>query len=232
MPARIHHVLLIADDATRRHPLIRPLEARDCVVTCAAKGQKGCEVAVRLSPDVVLLDLNVADLEGIEVCRRIRRDSAVPLLILSSDAAESEKIAALNSGADDYVVKPFSPLEVVARVQALLRRAAAAGAPRGRLTSGSFTLDFDQHRVVVDSRDVRLTPKELELLAQLARRPNCVVSPQSLLMAIWGPESVDHPEHLWVLVRQLRKKLEPDAARPQYLISDPGFGYRLAISPA
>jgi two-component system KDP operon response regulator KdpE len=120
----------------------------------------------------------------------------------------------------------------VARVHALLRRVFTAGAPRGCLRSESVTVDFDRHCAVVNTKDVRLTPKELALLAQLARRPNCVVSPQSLLAAIWGPGSVDHPEHLWVLVRQLRKKLEPDPARPRYLVSDPGFGYRLAIEPA
>ena len=232
MPARIHRVLIVAADATSQRELIGALEGRGYIVVCARSGREGLDAIGRDVPDLVLLDMNVSDLEGIEVCRRIRESSDVPIVVLSSDAAGCGKIAALNQGADDVIVKPVNVLEVVARVQALFRRVFATTVPRGCLRAGALTLDFDRHCAVVESRDVRLTPKELELLAQLARRPNCVVSPQSLLTAIWGPGSVDHPEHLWVLVRQLRKKLEPDPASPQYVVSDPGFGYRLAIEPA
>jgi two-component system KDP operon response regulator KdpE len=232
MPGRAPRVLFIADDAGNQGVLIDALEARGYLVDCATSGNAGVSAIAREAPDLVLLDVNIADVEGLELCRRIRERSEVPVVILSSNSATSERIAALNQGADDVVVKPFNVQEVVARVQALFRRVFGPNTPRGCLRAGALTLDFDHHRAVIDAKGVRLTPKELALLAQLARRPNCVVSPQTLLTAIWGPGSVKHPEHLWVLVRQLRKKLEPDPAAPQYVVSDPGFGYRLAIEPA
>jgi two-component system KDP operon response regulator KdpE len=232
MPGYAPHVLLVADDAADQGALTGALEARGYVVDCATSGRDGLRAIDADPPDLVILDVNISDVEGLELCRRIRERTEIPIVVLSSSGAASERIAALNIGADDFVVKPVNVPEVVARVQALFRRVFGSNTPRGCLRAGELTLDFDHHRAVIDARGVRLTPKELALLAQLARRPNCVVSPQALLMAIWGPGSIDHPEHLWVLVRQLRKKLEPDPSCPRYLVSDPGFGYRLAIEQA
>ena len=195
----------------------------------AANGAEALD-AVRLSPpDLIVLDLGLPDIEGCEVCRRVRLESDLPIIILSARGGESDKVAALDLGADDYVTKPFGPEELLARIRVALRRVfAGESAPAGRTQVGDLTIDYDRRRVQRGDEEIRLTPKEFELLALLARTPDRVLTHRTILKAIWGPHSVDQPEHLWVLMAQLRKKLEPDPAHPQYLISEPWVGYRFS----
>jgi two-component system KDP operon response regulator KdpE len=184
------------------------------------------------APDLVVLDLGLPDLEGVEVCRRIRKHSKIPIVILSARASEAEKVAALDIGADDYVTKPFSTEELLARIRVALRRVAETETPEPeRVEVGDLTIDYSRRRVVRGDDEIRLTPKEFELLALLARNADRVLTHRAILKAIWGPNAVDQPEHLWVLVAQLRKKIEPDPGNPRYLLSEPWVGYRLASSP-
>jgi two-component system KDP operon response regulator KdpE len=166
---------------------------------------------------------------GLEVCRRIRATSQVPIIVLSARGAESDKVSALDNGADDYVTKPFGPEELLARIRVALRRAFAEGAGQiGVLTVGDLTIDYDRRRVTRNAEEIRLTPKEFELLSLLARNHDRVLTHRVILKAIWGPNAVEQPEHLWTLVAQLRKKIEPDPAHPSYLLSEPWVGYRFA----
>jgi two-component system KDP operon response regulator KdpE len=180
-------------------------------------------------PDVVVLDLGLPDIDGVELCRRIRLESKVPILILSARGGESDKVAALDLGADDYVTKPFGPEELLARIRVAVRRVVPAdAAPSGRLQVGDLTVDYDRHRVMRGGEELRLTPKEFDLLELLMRNAGRVMTHRTILKALWGPNAVNQPEHLWVLVGQLRKKLEPDPSHPAYLLSEPWVGYRFA----
>jgi two-component system, OmpR family, KDP operon response regulator KdpE len=184
-------------------------------------------------PDLIVLDLGLPDIEGAEVCRRVRSESGIPIIILSARGAETEKVAALDLGADDYVTKPFGPEELLARIRVALRRIfSSQGPPVGRLQLGDLTIDYDRRRVIRGDEDIRLTPKEFDLLALLAHNADRVLTHRAILKAIWGTGAVNQPEHLWVLMGQLRKKIEPDPAHPRYLISEPWVGYRLATEPA
>jgi two-component system KDP operon response regulator KdpE len=171
------------------------------------------------------------DLEGGEVCRRVRATSQLPIVVLSARSGDVDKVAALDLGADDYVTKPFSPEELLARIRVALRRLfSEEQAETGRTQFGELTIDYDRRRLVRGGDEVRLTPKEFELLLLLARNPDRVLTHHTILKAIWGPHAVDHPEHLWVLVGQLRKKIETDPSNPRYLLSEPWVGYRLATA--
>jgi len=184
-------------------------------------------------PDLLVLDLGLPDVEGTEVCRRVRAESDVPIVILSARGGEADKVAALDLGADDYVTKPFSPEELMARIRVALRRVFSSdSAPTGRVQVGDLTIDYDRYRVERGDDEIRLTPKEFELLAFLARRPDRVLTHRTILKAVWGAHALDQPEHLWVLMAQLRKKIEPDPAHPRYLISEPWVGYRFSSEPA
>jgi two-component system KDP operon response regulator KdpE len=210
-------------------PLLR---SRGYEVDVVGTGAEAASAAVDHAPDLVVLDLGLPDLEGVEVCRRIRKHSKMPIVILSARASEAEKVAALDIGADDYVTKPFSAEELLARIRVALRRVSEAETPEvERVEVGDLTIDYGRHRVVRGDDEIRLTPKEFELLALLARNTDRVLTHRAILKAIWGPNAVDQPEHLWVLVAQLRKKIEPDPANPRYLLSEPWVGYRLASSP-
>jgi two-component system KDP operon response regulator KdpE len=156
----------------------------------------------------------------------------VPIVVLSARESEGDKVAALDLGADDYVTKPFSPEELLARIRVALRRVFSADtAEVGRVTLGDLTIDYDRRRVVRGDDEIRLTPKEFELLALLARNADRVLTHRTILKAIWGPHAVDQPEHLWVLIAQLRKKIEIDPSEPRYLVSEPWVGYRLVTEP-
>jgi two-component system KDP operon response regulator KdpE len=166
------------------------------------------------------------------VCRRIRTLSKVPIVILSARGEEADKVSALDLGADDYVTKPFGPEELMARIRVALRRVSEAGQPElERAQVADLIIDFNRGRVVRGDDEIRLTPKEFALFALLARNVDRVLTHQTILTAIWGANAVEHPEHLWVLVAQLRKKIEPDPSIPRYLISEPWVGYRLSSSP-
>jgi len=225
--ARAARILLVDDESSIQRGLVPLLASRGYDVESARTGQSALAAFANLPPDIVILDLGLPDLEGSEVCRRIRTQSALPLIVLSARAGDADKIAALDQGADDYVTKPFSPEELLARIRVALRRAFDAdSAESGRMQHGDLTIDFDRHCVFCQDTEVRLTPKEFELLAYLARRPNRVLTHRAILAAIWGSHAVGRPEHLWVLVGQLRKKIEADPAKPRYLVSEPWVGYR------
>jgi two-component system KDP operon response regulator KdpE len=178
-------------------------------------------------PDLIVLDLGLPDLSGSDVCRRIRASSEVPIVVLSARGAERDKVEALDAGADDYVTKPFGAEELMARIRTALRRTFKPDqAETGQVGAGDLVVDFDRHRVIRDGEEIRLTPKEFELLALFAKNPGRVLTHRVILKSIWGPNAVNQPEHLWVLVRQLRKKIEPDVAHPRYIVSEPWIGYR------
>jgi two-component system KDP operon response regulator KdpE len=180
-------------------------------------------------PDLIVLDLGLPDVEGTEVCRRIRTASNVPIIVLSARGSEADKVNALDLGADDYVTKPFGPEELLARVRVALRRVSSdEESVSGLFRAGELTLDYDRRRVLRDETEIRLTPKEFELLSLLARNHDRVLTHRAILKAVWGANAVEQPEHLWTLVAQLRKKIEPDPSKPRYLLSEPWVGYRFA----
>lgn len=226
-PARI----LLVDDEPSIHKGLTPLLAsRGYEVESAMTGHAALQTFERVPPDLIVLDLGLPDLEGGEVCRRVRTTSQVPIIVLSARGADADKIAALDQGADDYVTKPFSPEELLARIRVALRRVFDAAQPEsGRVKHGDLTIDFDRRRVLRESTEIRLTPKEFELLAFLSRHPNRVLTHRTILTAIWGAHAAAQPEHLWVLIGQLRKKLEPDPSHPRYLVSEPWVGYRFVV---
>ena len=229
---RTMRILLVDDDVSIQRAVAPLLRSRGYEVDVVGTGAEAASAAVDQAPDLVVLDLGLPDLEGVEVCRRIRKHSKMPIVILSARASEAEKVAALDIGADDYVTKPFSAEELLARIRVALRRVAETETPEPeRVEVGDLTIDYSRHRVVRGDDEIRLTPKEFELLALLARNADRVLTHRAILKAIWGPNAVDQPEHLWVLVAQLRKKIEPDPANPRYLLSEPWVGYRLASSP-
>lgn len=225
--------ILLVDDETSIQRTVAPLlRTRGYHVQVAGTAEAALKIVQEGTPDLIILDLGLPDLDGVEVCRRIRLASSVPIIVLSARGAEVDKVEALEIGADDYVTKPFGPEELVARIRVALRRATAdSQAPSGRLRVGDVSIDFDRHRALRGEEELRLTPKEFELLALLARNADRVLTHRAILRAIWGPHAVAEPEHLWVLVGQLRKKLEPDPQKPRYLISEPWIGYRFATDP-
>jgi two-component system KDP operon response regulator KdpE len=226
--------ILLVDDETAIQRALGPLlRARGYDVRVASGGVDALERAAEGWADLVVLDLGLPDLDGLEVCRRIRAASAVPIVVLSARGAESDKVQALDLGADDYVTKPFGPEELLARIRVALRRVESdAPAEIGQLQVGDVVIDYDRRRVVRKGTDIRLTPKEFELLSLLARNHGRVLTHRTILKAIWGPNAVEQPEHLWTLIAALRKKIEPDPSTPRYLLSEPWVGYRFSPSQA
>jgi two-component system KDP operon response regulator KdpE len=224
MSARI----LIVDDEPSILATMAPLlRGRGYDVSTATSGHAALEAVDRQPPQLVILDLGLPDLDGIEVARRLREGRSIPILVLSARGAEQDKVAALDAGADDYVTKPFGSEELLARVRAALRRGDTA-ALAGVVKRGDLTVDVDRRRVVRGADELRLTPKELELLLFLAQHSGRVLTHRTILKAIWGPNAVDQPEHLRVLVNSLRRKLERDPSNPQYIKTEPWVGYRFA----
>lgn len=214
--------VLVVEDEEPIRDLVRGYLRRDHFeVASAADGAEALELARRERPDVVILDLNLPGLDGLEVCRRLRTFSDAYVIMLTARGAEVDRIVGLSMGADDYLVKPFSPRELVARVHAVLRRPRAAGA-----TPAGLHLDVERRRVRVDGRDVRLTPIEFALLAVLARRPGIVVSRVEMVSAAWG-RGWDDDHVIDVHVGKLRRKLGDDAARPRFIETVRGVGFRL-----
>jgi two-component system KDP operon response regulator KdpE len=226
---RVARILLVDDEVAIQRAVAPLLRSRGYDVDVVGTGVEAVAAVVDRAPDLIVLDLGLPDLEGTEVCRRIRGHSKAPIIVLSARGAEADKVAVLDLGADDYVTKPFGPEELMARIRVALRRVfEPETAEVGRVKVADLTIDFDRHRVERGSEDIRLTPKEFELLALLAHNPDRVLTHRAILKAIWGPNAVDQPEHLWVLVGQLRKKIEPDPSQPRYLVSEPWVGYRLS----
>ena len=223
------HILLVDDEVSIQRTMTPLLRSRGYEVTVAGTAREALATVERDRPDLIVLDLGLPDMDGLDVCRRVRARWDTPILVLSARGAERDKVAALDEGADDYVTKPFGPDELLARVRAALRRA-SGGEPgdTGQLQRGDLTIDFDRHRVLRGEVEIKLTPKELELLTLMARHAGQVLTHRVILRTIWGPNAVDQPEHLRVLMGQLRKKIEPDPARPRYLLTEPWVGYRFA----
>jgi len=228
---RTAQILLVDDDVSIQRAVAPLLRSRGYHVDVVSTGLDAVKAVADAAPDLIVLDLGLPDLEGAEVCRRMRALTKAPIVILSARSGEAEKVAALDIGADDYVTKPFGPEELLARIRVALRRVFEAETPEVECVQvGDITIDFARHRVARGDDDVRLTPKEFELLTLLARNADRVLTHRAILKAIWGPNAVDQPEHLWVLMAQLRKKIEPDPGTPRYLLSEPWVGYRLVSS--
>jgi two-component system KDP operon response regulator KdpE len=224
-------VLLVDDELSLQRAIAPLLRSRGYAVTLAGTGREAILAFERERPDVVILDLGLPDMDGAEVCRHIRERGDTPIIVLSARGTEKDKVAALDAGADDYVTKPFGTEELLARVRAALRRTLGREAARhGTLVRGDLTIDFDRRRVVRADADVRLTPKEFELLTLLASHAGRVLTHRTILRQIWGAHT-EQPEHLRVLVGQLRKKIEPDPARPRYILTEPWVGYRFPDEP-
>jgi two-component system KDP operon response regulator KdpE len=185
-------------------------------------------VVDRDKPDLLVLDLGLPDLDGIEVCRQVRQSSGAPIIVLSARGAEGDKVSALDAGADDYVTKPFGAEELLARIRAALRRTDSRSMTSGPIVRGGLVIDRERFRVMRDGEEVRLTPKEFELLTYLAQHPGRVLTHRAILKAIWGPHATDQPEHLRVLIGSLRKKIEPNPSSPKYILTEPWVGYRFA----
>jgi two-component system KDP operon response regulator KdpE len=221
--------ILIVDDEPNIVATVSPLlRARGYEVFSAVSGRSGLDAVDRDKPDLVVLDLGLPDMDGIDVCRTMRQVSNVPIVVLSARGAEGDKVAALDAGADDYVTKPFGPEELLARIRAALRRSDNSAVTSGPLVRGGLVIDRDRFRVLRDGEEVRLTPKEFELLTYFAQHPGRVLTHRALLKAIWGPHATGQPEHLRVLVGSLRKKIEPDPSSPRYILTEPWVGYRFA----
>jgi two-component system KDP operon response regulator KdpE len=223
-------ILLVDDELSIQRSVGPLLRSRGYDVEIAGTGAEALRVAADVAPDLIVLDLGLPDLEGTEVCRRVRERSNVPIIVLSARGAEADKVNALDLGVDDYITKPFGPEELLARIRVALRRVATEeAAESGLLRAGDFTIDYDRRRVLRGQAEIRLTPKELDLLTLLVRNRDRVLTHRAILKAIWGANAVEQPEHLWTLVAQLRRKIEPDPSNPRYLLSEPWVGYRFAV---
>jgi two-component system KDP operon response regulator KdpE len=222
-------VLVVEDEAPIRKFLRAGLEGQGYSLVEAATGQDGLTQAAMRVPDLLLLDLGLPDIDGFEVVRRVREWSALPIVVLSARGQEIDKIRALDAGADDYVTKPFSMGELLARMRVALRHRARAGSggDEGVVEVGELHLDLARRRATVRGEEVRLTPIEYRLLAALARHPGRVLTREHLLREVWGPGHASQHHYLRVYMAQLRHKLERDPARPQLLLTEPGVGYRL-----
>jgi two-component system KDP operon response regulator KdpE len=220
-------VVLIEDEPQMRRFLRAVLPSQGVDLFEADSGERGIvEVGLR-RPDVVILDLGLPDIDGVTVVTRLREWTEVPIIILSARHDEDQKVAALDAGADDYLTKPFSVAELLARIRVALRRMARAADGAEVVHAGPITIDLSLRRVDVSGTPVRLTPIEYRLLAQLARHAGRVLTHRHLLKEVWGPTHVDDAHYLRIYMAQLRRKLEVDPTQPRYLITEPGVGYRL-----
>lgn len=228
MPGAV--VVLIEDAPEIRRFLRASLVDHGYRLVEAETGREGLQAAETRQPDVIILDLGLPDMEGLDVIRRLREWTAVPILVLSARGQEVDKIAALDAGADDYVSKPFGVGELLARLRVLLRGAGRAvrDIDEGLYESGDLVVAFAHRRVAVKGQDVHLTPIEYRLLTTLIRHAGKVLTHQQLLKEVWGRPYADQPHYLHVYMAQLRRKIEGDPARPRHLLTEPGVGYRLA----
>ncbi len=229
MPVRI---LVVDDEPTILATLPPLLRSRGYEVTTTMTGRGAIESVERDEPDVIVLDLGLPDLDGIEVTRLIRDGRSTPIVVLSARGEEADKVRALDAGADDYVTKPFGAEELLARIRVALRRIDATPHASEPIVRGDLVIDRERFRVVRDGEELRLTPKEFELLTYFAQHPGRVLTHRAILKAIWGPRAVDQPEHLRVLIGSLRKKIEIDPSRPRYILTEPWVGYRFADDDA
>src|SRR5689334_14945302 len=220
-------VLVVDDEPQITRVLKTVLSSQGYDVRTAPEGESALANFKEWSPELVITDLYMPHMDGVELCRRIREVSSVPIIVLSVKGEERTKVDALDSGADDYVTKPFGIDELMARVRAALRRSGGSATQEpSSFEAGDFRIDMDARRVHTQGREVRLTPKEFDLFVYMARHPNRVLTHAALLEAVWGQASQEQPEYLRVFMGQLRKKLEPDPSNPRYLVTEPWVGYR------
>jgi two-component system, OmpR family, KDP operon response regulator KdpE len=218
-------VLVVDDEPQITRVLKTVLTSQGYQVRIAAEGDSALSSLAEWHPELVITDLYMPRMNGVELCRRIRAVSGVPIIVLSVKGEERTKVEALDSGADDYVTKPFGTDELLARVRAALRRSGST-TEGSSLDVGDFRIDLDGRRVHIRGQEVRLTPKEFDLFVYMARHPNRVLTHRTLLEAVWGEASQEQPEYLRVFMGQLRKKLEVDFSNPRYLVTEPWVGYR------
>jgi two-component system, OmpR family, KDP operon response regulator KdpE len=223
-------ILVVDDDPQIRRVLKVTLTGQGFEVDDAKNGDAALEKLREARFDLVLLDINMPGMSGLEVCRAIRSGSEIAIIMLTVRDDESDTVQALDAGADDYVTKPFKPSELSARIRAALRRVPGGPGAAGHLVLGETVIDFDARQVTSAGRRVHLTPKEFELLRHLVAHANKVVSHRQLLQAIWGPDYGDQVDYLRVVVNQLRKKIEPKPSTPVYLLTEPWVGYRLQLA--
>jgi two-component system response regulator RegX3 len=222
-------VLIVEDEVAISDALKYALELEGFRVDTAANGRSGLEAARRLRPSVVVLDVMLPEMSGLDVCRQLRAESDVPIIMLTARGAEADKVVGLELGADDYVTKPFSVRELVARIRAQVRRSTRAGSLADSsevLRGGPIELDVDAHELRVDGKSVELPPKEFDLLESLMRRRGRLATRQALIHEVWGPDHFGATKTLDVHIKRLRQKIEPDSNRPRHIITVRGLGYK------
>jgi two-component system KDP operon response regulator KdpE len=222
-------ILVIDDEAQIRRALKSILTARQYQVRLATNGEEALDMAIAQPPDLIMLDLSMPGMSGLDVCRELRAWYAGPILILSVRGRESDKVAALDLGADDYLTKPFATNELLARIRALLRRSSGQATPPPIVEAGALTIDLAHRLVTRDGEPVALTPTEYDILAYLAQNANRVVTTSMLLAQVWGAEPGDDTQSLRAHISHLRKKIEPQPSAPRYLITEPGVGFRFLL---
>ena len=218
-------ILVVDDEPQIRRVLRSTLSTHGYVITEAKTGEEALESMRKERPDLILLDMNMPGMGGIEACRQIRRTSDAPIIMLTVRNAERDKVAALDAGADDYVVKPFGIEELLARIRAALRRY-SPGDTLPSFVSKDLTIDFETRQMTVRDRIVRLTPKEYDVLKHLVANQGKPLTHRRILQSVWGPDYGEETENLRVVINQLRKKIETDPARPKYIVTEPWVGYR------
>jgi len=228
MAVQEHRRILVVDDEPQITRVLRTsLSSQNYDIRVANDGETALEIMKDWSPDLVITDLSMPNMDGLELCRRLRSATQIPIIVLSVRGEERTKVQALDAGADDYVTKPFGIEELLARVRASLRRAPSAESEAvSSIEAGDFRIDLAAHRVTVRRKEVHLTPKEFDLLVYLVRHAGKVVTHRALLSTIWGGQSTEQVEYLRVFVGQLRKKLEPESSSPRYIVTEPWVGYR------
>jgi len=222
-------VLVVEDEPQMRRFLRLSLANAGYQIVEAETGAEGLARAAERNPDIVLLDLGLPDQDGLSVTARLREWSKAPIIVLSARGREEDKVAALDQGADDYLTKPFGVGELLARIRVALRHAATVGGGESEFVAGDLKVDFARRQVFVESVDIHLTPIEYKLLVLLVHNAGRVVTHRQLLREVWGPNSVEHTHYLRVYMGQLRHKLEKNPSRPEYLVTEPGVGYRLRV---
>jgi len=222
--------LVIDDEPQLRRAMKATLSGIGYSVLETKTGEEALDKLRELQPDLILLDLNMPGIGGLETCRAIRERSVTPIIVLSVRNTEADKVQALDAGADDYVAKPFGIQELLARIRAAMRRAPGTGEDGANVIhAGDLEIDFEARRVEVRGKNVRLTPKEFDLLRFLAANPDKPVPHRKLLQTVWGPDYGDEVEYLRVFVNSLRKKIEPEPSKPRYLLTEPWVGYRFKL---
>lgn len=219
------NILVVDDEPQIRRVLRSTLTSQGYVLTDAKTGEEAIEIARKAKPDLILLDVNMPGMSGIETCREIRRFSSAPIIMLTVRNAERDKVLALDAGADDYVVKPFGIEELLARVRASLRRY-STGETLPPFSVKDISMDFESRRVEVRGEEVHLTPKEFDVMKHLVMNQGKPLTHRRLLQAVWGPDYGEETENLRVVINQLRKKIEADPTHPKFILTEPWVGYR------